>query len=362
MQSNDTVKFKNSLSRTKWEILEMLTPIVQNFNLRIFDYMTQAIFLTGMTGIASVGIIFAIPYLYSNYSDNVILCLRLFGFFIVFQLTVNWLCIKYVDTSYKPSRDGIIPDGISIGQKICHTVNNNHNDSTMRSRKDATSLNMEVNDSQDSFMYVATKVPRTHTEPPERTQYPYFSWAPCLQCNRPRPPRCHHCPICDKCVMKRDHHCYFTGVCIGGRNLRHFTVFVFWALMGALFASVHCLPFYYYDILPYTSYFDLIFPIAITRAIFGYIDWIYACCIVLGWLLLLFLLIANTYLKIIVAGISTGKTSFEMDFDIYITDTRGKKDKLMSVFGPHWKLNFFFPLHFIYEPVDDTVRWPTIKA
>ena len=132
--------------------------------------------------------------------------------------------------------------------------------------------------------------------------------------------------------------------------------------MGALFAAVHCLPFYYYDILPYTSYFDLIFPIAITRAVFGYIDLIFACYIVLGWLLLAFLMIANTYLKIVFASIVTGKTSFEMDFDIKIKDVRRKKEKLLSVFGPHWKLNFLFPLHFIYEPVDDTVRWPTIKA
>ncbi|XP_045173592.2 palmitoyltransferase ZDHHC20-B-like [Mercenaria mercenaria] len=363
MQTDNTSKFNNVLSKTKWEIVQLLTPLVTNFDLRIGDYITQCCFVFGLTGIASVGIIFAIPYLYSNYSDNVKLCLRIFGFFVVFQLIVNWLCMKFVDTSYQPSRDGIMPDGISIGQNICRSSDSNHNDiNNMRSRKDATSLNMTVDETEGSLMYFATKIPKTHDEPPERSPYPYFSWVPCIRCNRPRPPRCHHCPICDKCVLKRDHHCYFSGVCIGARNLRHFTVFVFWALMGALFASFHALPFYYYDIIPYTSYFDLFFPIAITRAIFGYIDRIFACYIVLGWLLLLFLLTANTYLKIVVALINTGKTSFEMDFDINIKDTRSQEDKLKAVFGPHWKLNFLFPLHLIFESVDDAVRWPTIKA
>ena len=211
MQNNNTSKFSNILSKSKRELVNALIPIINNFNLRMCDIFTQFILVTGVTGIASVGIIFAIPYLYSNYSDNVILCLRLFGFFIVFQLTVNWLCIKYVDTSYKPSRDGIMPEGTSIGQIISHTFNNNHSDSAIRSRKDASSHTMELDDDEEeaSLMFVASNVPRSHTEPPERTPYPYFSWVPCIRCNRPRPPRCHHCPVCDKWVLKGDHHCYF---------------------------------------------------------------------------------------------------------------------------------------------------------
>jgi len=29
----------------------------------------------------------------------------------------------------------------------------------------------------------------------------------CRICIAPKPPRCHHCTICNKCVLKMDHHC-----------------------------------------------------------------------------------------------------------------------------------------------------------
>ena len=36
-------------------------------------------------------------------------------------------------------------------------------------------------------------------------------WKTCITCQMVSPPRAHHCKICDKCVLKRDHHCFFTG-------------------------------------------------------------------------------------------------------------------------------------------------------
>ena len=39
------------------------------------------------------------------------------------------------------------------------------------------------------------------------------------ECHHHRPPRSHHCPVCDVCILKRNHHCFFTGACIG-KNLK----------------------------------------------------------------------------------------------------------------------------------------------
>ena len=37
----------------------------------------------------------------------------------------------------------------------------------------------------------------------------------CKKCMHPKPPRTHHCSVCDKCVLKMDHHCPWINGCIG---------------------------------------------------------------------------------------------------------------------------------------------------
>uniref|UniRef100_A0A8R1TNY5 Palmitoyltransferase n=1 Tax=Onchocerca volvulus TaxID=6282 RepID=A0A8R1TNY5_ONCVO len=44
----------------------------------------------------------------------------------------------------------------------------------------------------------------------------------CYNCQLNEPPRSHHCPVCDKCAFRRDHHCSFVAVCIGHFNQRYY--------------------------------------------------------------------------------------------------------------------------------------------
>ncbi|GMR30636.1 hypothetical protein PMAYCL1PPCAC_00831, partial [Pristionchus mayeri] len=44
----------------------------------------------------------------------------------------------------------------------------------------------------------------------------------CHSCRAQSPPRAYHCPVCDSCAFRRDHHCSFGAVCVGHFNQRYF--------------------------------------------------------------------------------------------------------------------------------------------
>lgn len=48
----------------------------------------------------------------------------------------------------------------------------------------------------------------------------------CATCNIWRPPRCHHCRVCDNCIETQDHHCVWLNNCVGRRNYRYFFTFI----------------------------------------------------------------------------------------------------------------------------------------
>jgi len=62
----------------------------------------------------------------------------------------------------------------------------------------------------------------------------------CEHCQHWKPPRAHHCSICTRCVLRMDHHCPFTGNCIGVRNHGHFLLMYFFAFVGLAYSLGMC--------------------------------------------------------------------------------------------------------------------------
>eukprot|EP01038_Epipyxis_sp_PR26KG_P011251 gene11251-15096_t len=62
-------------------------------------------------------------------------------------------------------------------------------------------------------------------------------WTWCDQCESYRPLKTVHCSTCKVCVAGYDHHCIWTGKCIGVGNISYFKIFV-WSLSWLLIYGI----------------------------------------------------------------------------------------------------------------------------
>ncbi|KAI5641367.1 DHHC palmitoyltransferase domain-containing protein [Phthorimaea operculella] len=57
----------------------------------------------------------------------------------------------------------------------------------------------------------------------------------CKKCISPKPPRTHHCSVCDRCILGMDHHCPWLNNCVGYFNARHFYLYMVYMVAGVSF-------------------------------------------------------------------------------------------------------------------------------
>ena len=67
------------------------------------------------------------------------------------------------------------------------------------------------------------------------------TWTYCATCQHNRPPRCHHCSICQRCILEFDHHCIWVNQCIGYGNLRSFVLFLTYLMLTCWYGGLFLL-------------------------------------------------------------------------------------------------------------------------
>ena len=167
-------------------------------------------------------------------------------------------------------------------------------------------------------------------------------WKLCASCITLAPPRSWHCLICDICILKRDHHCIFTGCCIGHYNHRYFVMFLLYLFIATVYSFGFNNTFIWSRIhfeFP-MSIVKIIFPLAIF--VFGFdgsVDQFYLMMYIVSVVGMLYVGVLCIYHFSLVFN---GNVANESNKRIHLYDL-GWKQNIKEVLGERWYLTFLLP-------------------
>lgn len=173
-------------------------------------------------------------------------------------------------------------------------------------------------------------------------------WTRCRDCSMTVPPRAKHCPLCRHCILKRDHHCFFLGCCVGFHNQRFFIAFCLYAGIGGIFSSIATLLYLgqHFEVTGTWGCFVYVLPFALFVWVRGQTSGLMVAMVIFLYWSILTSLYCCYYFIIQIFLVCRGQTQYECLKEVR-TYQGSVVRNIQSVFGRYWLLGFIMPSPFL---------------
>ncbi|XP_062864021.1 palmitoyltransferase ZDHHC22 [Trichomycterus rosablanca] len=163
----------------------------------------------------------------------------------------------------------------------------------------------------------------------------------------------HFCKLCKKVILKRDHHCFFTGNCIGNRNMRYFIMFSIYTSCTCLYSLVLGVA---YLTMEYAISFEnplmflTLLPISTGYFFLGAISGVQFFLVIMLYVWLGIGMVSAGFCCQQILLVARGQTWCQLQKG-QLVESRGTwRSNLSDVFGSRWVLGLFLPV----QTVDTT--------
>ncbi|XP_046905785.1 palmitoyltransferase ZDHHC22 isoform X2 [Hypomesus transpacificus] len=157
----------------------------------------------------------------------------------------------------------------------------------------------------------------------------------------------HFCKLCKKVILRRDHHCFFTGNCIGNKNMRYFIMFCIYTSCTCLYSLVLGVAFLTVE---YSISFEnpltflTLLPLSTGYFFMGVISGLQLFLVLMLYVWLGIGLVCAGFCCQQVLLVARGKTWCQMQRGQLVESCSTWRDNLGDVFGSRWVLGLFLPV------------------
>ncbi|XP_034051354.1 palmitoyltransferase ZDHHC22 [Thalassophryne amazonica] len=169
----------------------------------------------------------------------------------------------------------------------------------------------------------------------------------------------HFCKVCKKVILKRDHHCFFTGNCIGNRNMRYFIMFCIYTSCTCLYSLVLGVAFLTVE---YSLSFEnpltflTLLPLSTAYFFMGSVSGLQLFLVLMLYVWLGIGLVCAGFCCQQVLLVARGHTWCQMQRGELCENHTPWRTNLRNVFGTRWVLGLFLPLQTVEMCSEDACK------